>query len=116
MKRLLDASGGVIREFHYDQSTGQQTTRSVMDAEPILDMNHRLRNETSGWSKGGLLKHRAEIPITMYQGWVKEARQQGIFPYMKREFQAFIRRKLDDRDNCKLLTSESKTRFRIGWQ
>lgn len=114
MKRLLDASGGVIRTYH-DEAGDKPFVRVRGDAEPIIEENKRLQNEDTGWTKDRSMKRVASIPAVVYQNWQEEARQQGIMPYMRKEWSAFYRKKLADPDNKFFLCAPTKTRFRSGY-
>ena len=50
----------------------------------------------------------------LYEQWRGEALKQGIPPYGE-PWKRFLSKKLDDPDYAYLRTSQSKTRFRVGY-
>lgn len=71
MKRLLDASGGVISEFHYDEMEDRTYVRRVQDAEPIVENNKALQKEGKGYSASGDLRAIASIPLVVFEEWLR---------------------------------------------
>jgi len=104
VKRLLDADGGVVSTFHYDED-GETTTVSVgQDVEPILEANKAAQTINDGYNEDRTLKRIASIPLVVVQQWMKE---DGVnfLALPKHEKQKYLRRKLNDPDNRFLRTS-----------
>ena len=89
-KRLLDADGGVISEFHYDHSSDLTTIKMGQDGEPSGDM-----------------RHVASIPLVVVEQWIKE---DGVnfMTLPRHEKSIYLRRKLNDIDNRAWRTSEGR--------
>jgi|TARA_R100000963_G_C4614437_1_gene83799 hypothetical protein len=104
-KRLLDASGGVISEFHYDHSSDLTTVKMVQDVEPIVENNKDLRSQGKGYTPSKDLRHVASIPLVIVEQWIKE---DGVnfMTLPKHEKSVYLRRKLADPDNRAWRTSE----------
>jgi hypothetical protein len=108
MKRLLDASGGTIKTFHHSDDT--VTIQESQDVEPILEHNKRLQTENDGYSPSRDLRRVASIPSVVLMKWCQEA---GIsmlsFMRQPKEYRAWLRRKIYDRDNYMFLTAPHTT-------
>ncbi len=97
MKRLLDASGGVIQTFHGSEDGNSFTIQTTVDAGPILRANRRAMAEAPDrWGPG---RRVASIPINL---WFQLERQ-GITRDDKR-FRAW----LNDPDNRAFRTFEGR--------
>ena len=75
--------------------------QDVMDAQPILDNNARLRAQSQR-SRNAV--HVADIPITIYHEWRKDWQKNFAD---KTPWDAYIIQKLNSRDWLKLRTNES---------
>ena len=104
IKRLLDAQGGVVSEFHYDEMEDRTIINRVQDAEPILENNKRLQAE-DGYSPSRDLKRVASIPLVVWEKWNTETNGRLINGMGKQERDMFLKRKLQDPDNRFFLTS-----------
>ena len=105
MKKLLDADGGVISEFHYDEMEDRTYVRNVQDVEPILENNKRLQGMGDGWSSDRFLRRIASIPLVVAQQWMKE---DGVnwMALPKKEKSVYLRKKLTDPQWRYLRTSD----------
>lgn len=106
-KRLLDADGGVISEFHYDHSSDLTTIKMVQDVEPIIENNKDLRSQGKGYTPSGDMRHVASIPLVVVEQWIKE---DGVnfMTLPRHEKSIYLRRKLNDIDNRAWRTSEGR--------
>jgi len=104
-KRLLDADGGVISEFHFDYSSGLTTVNQVQDVEPIVENNKFLRSQGKGYTPSRDMRHVASIPLVVIEQWIVE---DGVnfMALPRHEKQVYLRRKLADPDNRAWRTSE----------
>lgn len=90
---------GTRTKFHVDHD--EVVIQDVMDAQPILDNNARLRGQVQR-SKNAV--HVADIPITIYHEWRKDWKAHYAD---KTTWHAYIAQKLNSRDWLKLRTHES---------
>jgi len=100
MSRIVDRSGGVVTEYHYQPHTNQFHINHVQDVEPILEANKRLANEPR--KDAGHWRHLAEIPLVVWWTWQREG--------VTRDKTA-IRKKLDDPE-WRYLKSSRKRLYR----
>lgn len=105
MRRLLDSSGGIISEFHYDHSSDVTTVNQVQDVEPIVERNKILRSEGKGYSPSRELRRVASIPLVVIEQWMREDGV-NLMTMPRAEKQIYLRRKLADSDNRAWRTSE----------
>jgi len=105
VKRLLDADGGVVSTFHYDEGEETTTVSVAQDVEPILDANKAAQTLNDGYSPDRTLKRIASIPLVTVQQWMKD---DGVnfLALPKHEKQKYLRRKLNDPDYRWLRTSQ----------
>lgn len=98
VRRLLDARGGVVSEFHYDDAANRVFINQVQDVEPFLEANKRAQIDSDGYSKSRELRHIGHVPNVILMQWAKA---DGVNPLKMRreEFSAWILRKLKDPDN-----------------
>lgn len=115
--------------IHEDDGLGNhQVLRHVQDVEPILDANQRLRGHHQYGTPAMGAKLAARIPeVTYYLSWpVEFQRQHGVHPRhpdlrripraqhtsarqeIERKWSAFVRGKLNDRENSKLRVYEGR--------
>ena len=71
------------------------------DAEPIIENNKRLQNEGR---QTGEFRHIASIPSVIIEKWMNETGV-PLLSLPKHEFNAFIRKKLNDPDWAWLRTT-----------
>lgn len=104
MKKLLDANGGVVSTFHYDEMEDKTVVQQVQDVEPILENNKALQTFNDGYSPSREFRRVASIPLVIAQQWMKE---DGInwLALPRREKGAYLRKKLSDPDYRFLRTS-----------
>ena len=99
--KILDSHGGVVSEFHYDESEDKTTVNVVQDCEPIIEKNKALQSE----SPDNVLGRRiASIPLVVVQKWMQE---DGVnfLALPKHEKGKYLRRKLNDPEYRYLRTS-----------
>jgi hypothetical protein len=106
-RQILDANGGVVKEFLYDETADQSYIVTSQDNEPIIEANKAASGD--GYWRERTAKHYAEVPFSIIHKWCQE---DGIQPvrYMrmdKREKEAFVRRKLGNSDYA---------HFRMFWE
>lgn len=87
MRALLDADGGVITRFHYDETEDRAIIERVQDVEPILDDNKREMN-SGAHSRTDEWRHVAEIPNVVIEKWLRDY---GIWFYDKNHWPAVKR-------------------------
>lgn len=108
MKTLpLSSDGAVHKRLHINDD--EVIIESVQDVTPILDFNQALK--TAEFDKKRDFWPIGQIPRTVLANWIKEfKRTRGIGYYQAppEERLAFIRKKLNDRDNRKLRGHEFK--------
>ena len=77
--------------------TGAVIASATQDVEPILERNQRLRGEPqrSDWAR-----HVATIPNVILLKWLNEAHARGdtALRMFTKEFDALVKRKLEDPD------------------
>lgn len=107
MRRILDASGNVVSEFHYDETEDRTTIRRVQDCEPIVDHNKRLQSLNDGYNPDRSLKRIASIPLVVAEKWMNE---DGInwMALPKHEKRKYLARKLNDPQWRHLRTSAGR--------
>ncbi len=72
--------------YHLDD--GHVVRQVQQDAEPVLEANRRLSNETGGWNRDRTMKKVASVPATVFYSWVVEWQYKGLLPDMTHpEFQ-----------------------------
>lgn len=103
---LLDASGGVVKQFHDAPGDDQWAIEHIQDVEPILDDNKRAR-ESDGYSPSRDLRRIASIPMVVIVQWMNESGI-NLMALPKREFAAFVKRKLADPEWFHLRTAGGK--------
>lgn len=87
----VDRFDGTTTLFHPD-GEGGFTLETLQDVEPILEANKILHNDVDERARyGEKLTRVASIPLVIWQQWCKEGDPQHD--------QAFLRKKLNDRDN-----------------
>lgn len=96
----------IRREFAYDHDTCEVTIRTVMDIEPLLELNAEMRNsDADGWSHDKSMRTIAEIPMHVLNKWAEEwgfPSAEGI------EFDTKVVKRMRDRDFYKFRTSEGR--------
>ena len=96
--RVLDGEGN---NFH------RQYTQ---DAEPIIDHNTAVRNETNGWLPDGSARKVGAIPVTIVHDWIRDWTIKGELvlgdPTYGPRLNHLLKEKLKDRDFAKFRTTE----------
>lgn len=98
MTRILDADGGVLESFHYDDASDRTIIKTEQDVEPILRQNKSAYG--SAPSRFGDMAHVARIPLVVLEKWGNE---DGI-NYLAPENRKALLAKLNDPDNRFLRT------------
>ena len=101
MKRLLDAHGGVVSTFHYEESGDRAIIQTSQDCEAIVERNKAVQNQKNDLSFG---RWTASIPLNIAQKWMQE---DGVnwLALPKKEKSAYLRKKLNDPNWRHLRTS-----------
>lgn len=99
-RQILDAQGGVLKEFVYDEMDNQSYIVKSQDVEGIIEANKARNADGDGYWQGRSAKHFAEVPFNIVDKWCKE---DGITPLMYRrmnkyDMDKFIRKKLQNSD------------------
>ena len=99
MKRLLNASDGVITTFDTDESTGEAFINSYQDVEGIIDANKYNQNSGhDGYNRDRSMRHFAEVPMNIIMKWMQDdgMTSRQYFTMAKGEKEAYIQRKIND--------------------
>lgn len=99
-----DFDGDVETRAHYDPNEDRMVLETVQDVEPYLERNKRLANEGDGYSKTREWRRVASIPNVIIEKWMREEGA-NVFQMDRKEFSAFIKKKLMDPDYRYLVTS-----------
>lgn len=104
VRRLLDASGGVITEFHHDEADDKITLSAVYDEEPFIEGNKRAQADGAGKSKSGDFWHVGHFSWGTLWRWAKEdgLSISRVLKMPRQEFERWIKKKLLDLDNAYL--------------
>lgn len=97
-KRLLDTNGVTTDWWHYDEMTDTATIQTVTDAQPVIERNKRLRNDTDGYTPSRDLRHVATIDRVTYERWLREAFGANWNQRPSKDKMAVIKRKINDPD------------------
>ena len=101
-KRLIDSDGHFHTIAHYDEQNDRLTVQDCMDAEPILENNHRLATDGDGYNADRSMRRIASIPLTLYTDLMR----QGIVSFNgKVTDPVALRKVLNNPDLKKLRTS-----------
>jgi hypothetical protein len=100
---------GTFSEVTFNHDATEAVVRNVQDVAPILDHNKARQNESHNTKAAGKLA--ASIPHVIWTEWMREFRkthgkEYGQSPNEVR--QAFIKLKLNDRDNAFLRVWQGK--------
>lgn len=103
MSKLFDKDGYITQSIEYDEVEDKYIVGSHQNVRPIMDKLAEQNNDGSGgFSESRDMRHRASIPMALYDEWLREAYQQKIPIYHKREKDAFFRKKLAQHDKLKI--------------
>ena len=94
-RRLLDAQGGIVSVFHYDEATDRTIVSTHQDAEPILERNKQLQTLNDGYTPSRDMKRIASIPMNLAMKWVREAgiSQADFWSWPGRDQNEFFRKR-----------------------
>ena len=100
---LLDADGGIVKRFSYDDLTDRTTISATQDVNAILERNKARQNDGPNMTRDKSLKHIASIPNIFVMKWIQE---DGInfLRLPKHEARKYLKRKLNDPDYRHLRT------------
>jgi hypothetical protein len=104
-RHLLDAQGGVVTTFEYDNIEDGVIINTQQDVTPYLERNKRLQNEGRHHTKDKSFQFAASIPIGIAHKWMVE---DGVnwMALPKPEKSLYLRRKLNDPQYRYLKVSE----------
>lgn len=111
-RRLLDAHGGVISTFEYDDTEKRVVIGTHQDVTPILEANKRLQNQgDGGYGPSRELRRVASVPFHILLKWCQDDGIK-IRDYLRKPkaYSKWLRRKIYDRDNFFVLTAPHKAR------
>lgn len=104
----------IVNKAFYDAGERKFTFLRVQDVEPIIDDNKRLQaqSQRSDWGR-----HIATIPNIFLEKWLHEELDRGNVGLRlgSKEFDALIKRKLEDPDYRYLRTDSRLTAGRVGF-
>lgn len=101
--------GDIVTRVHRDKADRRIIFERLQDVEPILDANKALQGER----QRGDFRHIAQIPNVILEKWLHEEGA-NVLAMGTHEFEAFIRRKLDDQDNAFLRTDNKAPLYVSG--
>lgn len=107
MRRLLDAHGGVIKEFVHDEGENHTFIHTTQDVAPYFDANQEFRTSGSdGYSQSRAFKHIATVPHIIADKWcIEDGITRVQFNRMPgKEKAAYIKRKLNNPDYAYMRT------------
>ena len=69
---LVIQRNSVQTRQHYDESSDSLVIERIQDAEPALDFAQEMRSAhpRNGYSVDRNLRHVAEVPLTVWEGWL----------------------------------------------
>lgn len=108
MKKLLLKDNGTS-QTHFHVNDDEVVIQTVQDVQPILDFNHERQSMEP--NRKSNFRHVASIPTTVLTGWIKEFKLMHGVGYHQAEpeqREAFMKRKLNDRDNSRLRTWQGR--------
>lgn len=91
---------GTRSKIHVDNDS--LVIQDVMDAQPILDANARMRSQGQRMKSGYLA---ASIPVTIYYEWRKDWKMNHSDKW---EWKTYLAQKLNSREWLKLRTAEKR--------
>lgn len=111
VRQIYDSFGGVVSTIHFRGAAETWHTKRTQDVEPILDFNKAMITEGhDGYNPARDMRHVAKVPTVIYEGWQKEfCAKEGVARFGNRDrkrWMAFLKLKLNDRDNKFLRTIE----------
>lgn len=102
--------GGVTNTVLHLESDGSIVTEERQDCAGILDYTHAARNNRfDADSCDGLLRHVAEVPMTEYINWCRQA---GVVMFSP-EADVVMQLNLDKTENARLLAAPKVRDARI---
>ena len=112
MKRLLDASGAVVKTFHHDDTTGISTIQTTYDPTANLEDN-KVRADS--YSKSDWIRPVASIPVPLLEQWCQEDGLKVVDVLRNtKNYQTWMRTKLYDIDYQALLTSPHSRKSKVA--
>lgn len=90
----VDREAGTTTWFHPEEDGGF-TLETVQDVGPVLEVNKALHAAIDERARYGEWSHVASIPLVVWEQWKKEGDVNDP---------AFVRKKLNDRDNLFMRT------------
>jgi len=108
-KRLLISDNGVTQTWANITDDVEMVVETTQNVSPILDQNQAL--QTTEFNRKGNMWPVASVPLIVMQQWKREFEAtRGVSYYQADpvERQAFIARKLNDRDYQRFRTGEFK--------
>ncbi len=110
MKRILDSYGGVVSTI--EVSEGVTSISRMQDAQPIFDNNAYLQTMNDGYSPSRELRRVANVPRLILEIWLKEDGISALdFLRNPKHYRAWLREKVYDRDNFKVLAAPHRTKI-----
>lgn len=104
-KLLIDAHGGLVSTFEYDEMSDTAIIKQTQDVNPVLERNKKLQNEGKHRTKDKSFQLAASIPTNIAHQWMID---DGVnwMALSKDEKTKYLRRKLNDPQYRYLRVSE----------
>lgn len=113
VSKLFDSDGYITQSVEYDETEDRYIVGSHQNVAPVLDdLSERNNDGSGGFTDSRDMRHRARIPMALYDAWLREAYQQKIPVYHKREKDTFLKKKLAEHGRLKI---NGKVSGRLGF-
>jgi hypothetical protein len=117
-KRILDASGGVLTEFHTDDQ--RVVINRIEDTNVHAGANKSLRDErigsVAGSSRGHILYKTSSVPAIIIEKWCNDFGV-NVLGLSKEDYNNFVKDRLNEPEYVWLRTApDSFYKRKRGWQ
>lgn len=113
MTKHFDSNGYITTSVQYDEGEDTMIVGSHQDVRPVMDdISARNNDGTAGYGPSRDLRHKASIPLALYDDWLRDAYRQGIPIYHKRERDDWLKKRIDQHEGLKI---SGKATGRVGF-